>query len=58
MQKENNPNTSKEGRSKVESIVRFWASFFLKVAGVTIEKKELKYEEVYKTTWEVIIKLI
>ena len=48
MQKENNPNTSKEGRSKVESIVRFWASFFLKVAGLTIEKKELKYEEVYK----------
>ena len=48
MKKENKPNTSKEGRSKVESIVRFWANLFLKVAGLKIEKKELKYEEVYK----------
>ena len=44
MKKENKPNTSKEGRSKVESIVRFWARLFLKVAGLKIEKKELKYE--------------
>ena len=39
---------TKEGRKKVEDIVHFWSSIFLFVAGIRVEKKEVKYEEVYK----------
>lgn len=48
MKSKDNPEKTKEGRKKVEKIVRFWATFFLKVIGIRIHHKKVQYEEIYQ----------
>jgi lysophosphatidylcholine acyltransferase/lyso-PAF acetyltransferase len=42
------PEYDKEERKVMAWIISFWAKFFILVNGVTVNKKHLPYEEVYK----------
>ena len=48
MKAKDNPETTETGRKKVEEIVRFWATFFIRVIGIRVHQKKVAYEEIYQ----------